>query len=292
MSDYPKIDDFLDAVEDSTDQAWTSNLQQLYNAALDECVFADRVVKEMLPYEWEDWVIKGIAKHTPSGKWMSAIAPQFWGGQVHNHLPPNQIDILLLGGCALEHSNVGQNCLGFFNTGPETVAIAKRLVQRDDDTIVGVLEASSKNSSTVVVTLLPALVDEGWDFNAAWEKSQDNQFQKWIQRMVKTSHGGCVFAPLVGGLSKSNLEDFSQWVVNFMIEESVKNDKKAGDMEHYDIIFERMPPDVAQKWVDYLSVHTHNPKLYGPLVGALLQNKQLRDVVSETSSPEVARRKM
>lgn len=292
MSDYPKIDDFLDAVEDSPDQAWTSDLQQLYSAALDECVFADRVIKEMLPHQWDDWVVEGIASNTPAGKWMSAMAPHFWKDKVYSRAPLSQIKTLLLAGCALEHSNVGHNYLGMSGKGEVPTVIAKRLVQTDDDTIVGVLEDSSKYSTTVGETLLMALVDEHWDFNSAWDNSQTPQLEKWIQRMVKLSNGGSIFTPLVVGLSASNLDQFSQWVVEFMIEENGKKDKASRHMERFDGIFEQMPGEVAQKWIDYLSLHSPNPQSYGPLVRALLQNKQLRDAVSETSSPEVVRRKM
>lgn len=291
MSDYPKIDDFLDAVEDSTDQTWSSDIQHLYSEALKECVFADRVVKEMLPHEWEDWVIEGIAEHTPSEKWMSSIAPQFWSAQAHHPMHFSQVNTLLLAGCALEHSSVGCSHLGFFSKGPETLAVAKRLVNTDDETILGVLEASTKHSATVVSTLLPMLIEEGWDFNAAWENSHDQQFQNWIQRMVEVSNGGVVFSNFVAGFSQTHLEEFSQWVVNFMIKAASEN-RSNQDMSGFDDIFEQMPGDVAQKWVDHLSNHSPNPQSYGPLVSALLQNKQLRDVVAQTPSHEVVRRRM
>lgn len=290
MSDYPKIDDFLDAVEDSTDHTWNSGIQHLYTEALKECVFADRVVKEMLPHQWEDWVIEGLAENTPSVKWMSSMAPQFWGGHIEQGIPFSQINILLLAGCALEHSNVGHNYLGASGKGSATTAIAKRLTQTDDDTIVGVLEASSKHSTTVGATLLLALVQENWNFNRIWENSP--HFQKWIQRMVKMSNGGSIFVPLIAGFSASNWEQFSQWVVDFMVEENHKKDKASRNMNRFDQIFEQMPANVAQKWIDHLSNHSPNPQMYGPLVSALLQNKQLREVVESQPVSDVARRRM
>lgn len=291
MSDYPKIDDFLDAVEDSAEQIWTDDIGRLYTQALEECVFADRVVKEMLPHQWDDWVYEGIAENTPKGKWMSAMAPHFWRDTVYAQAPFTQIKTLLVAGCALEHSNVGHNYLGASGKSTETSIIAQRLMHTDNDTIVQVLEDSSKHSTTVGITLLTALTEEQWDFNATWE-NQDSGFQKWIQRMVKLSNGGSIFTPLVAGFSVSNLDQFSQWVVEFMIEENGKKEKASRHMERFDEIFEQMPQDVAQKWIDHLSVHSSNTQSYGPLVRALLQNKHLRDVVAETSAHEVVRRRM
>lgn len=296
MSDYPKIDDFLDAVEDSTDQTWSSDIQHLYTEALKECVFADRVVKEMLPHQWQDWVIEGIVRDTPAGKWMSSMAPHFWRAPVMSRTSLNQVALLLQAGCALEHSNVGQGYLGVSGKDLVTSAIAKRLVQTDDQTIVDVLEAASKHTTNVGSTLLSALVDEHWDFNRVWDNPQTPQFQSWVQRMVKVSNGGSIFAPLVGGFAPNNLDRFSQWVVDFMISENGKKQKVSRDMQRFDQIFEQMPAEVAQKWIDHLSAHSSNTSGYGPLVSALLQNQHLRNALTDTPAaspgPEVGRRRM
>lgn len=288
MSDYPKIDDFLDAVEDSTAQTWNSDIQHLYTESLKECVFADRVVKEMLPHEWEDWVIEGIAKNTPKGKWMSSMAAHFWADYIQAQTSIYHIGILLTAGCALEYSNTGQHYLAISgkSQAKAITAIAKRLVQTDDENIVDVLIAASKHTNNVGSTLFAALVDAQWDFNAVWENPQIPQFQTWMQLLA--SNGGLIFASSVGRFNARNLEEFSTWVVDFMIEEN----KSSQDMHRFDHIFEQMPLDVAQKWIDHLSNHSPNPKLYGPLVSALLQNKQLRDVISEGPSHEVVRRRM
>lgn len=293
MSAYPKIDDFLDAVEDSTEPEWSQAIGQLYSAALQECVFADRVVKEMLPHQWDDWVIEGIVRETSPGKWMSSMAPHFWRAPVMSRTPLNQIALLLQAGCALEHSNVGQGYLGVSGKGPAISAIAKRLVQTDDQTIIEILEESSKHTTNVGSTLLSGLVEEQWDFNRVWENPQ---FQNWIQRMVEFSNGGSIFTPLVGGLTPKNLDVFSQWVVDFMISENGKQQKVSRNMQRFDQIFEQMPAEVAQKWIDHLSAHSSNTSGYGPLVSALLQNKYLRNALTdappEATGPEVARRRM
>lgn len=296
MSDYPKIDEFLDAVEDSTEPEWSQAIGQLYSAALQECVFADRVIKEMLPHQWDDWVIEGIVRETSAGKWMSCMAPHFWRAPVMSRTPLNQVALLLQAGCALEHSNVGQGYLAVSGKGLVTSAIAKRLVQTDDQTIVDVLEAASKHTTNVGSTLLSVLVEEQWDFNRVWENPHTPQFQSWIQRMVKVSNGGSIFAPLVGGFTPSNLNSFSQWVVDFMISENGKKQKVSRDMQRFDQIFEQMPAEVAQKWIDHLSAHSSNTSGYGPLVSALLQNQHLRNALTdappEATGPEVARRRM
>jgi len=276
---------FLSAITRDT-QAWTGELDALYAAVLQECDFIDPLVKEILPNSNARWVVFEIVIRTPADKWMGAEAKTFWSETPYIPLTGTNVGKLLEAGCALEYSRVGQEYISCSGPSKAITAVAKRLLQTPNDTIVEILKNSSTKSTNAAMTLLPALITHGWDVNEAWD-DPNSGLSEWIHHIIKLSNGGSVLVRALPHLERRHVSTFGQWVVETIL--ANHGPHYQWGFEHVDDVFAVLPADVAEECLEQLSAHPLQMR-YSDWLTAQLQHKKLRKTLSSQLGEEGRRK--
>jgi len=276
---------FLDAITPDT-QVWTAELDALYAAVLQECDFIDPLVKEILPNSNKRWVIFAIADRTPAHKWMGAEAKTFWSETPYIPLTGNSVRDLLEAGCALEYSRVGQEYISCSGLSKSITAVAKRLLQTPNDTIIEILKNSSTKSTNAAITLLPELIKHGWDVNGVWD-DPNSELSEWIHHIIKLSNGGSVLVTTIPHLETRHAYTFGQWVVETIL---------ANHGSHYqwgfqqvDEVFAVLPTEVTEACLEHLTTRPLHPR-YSDWLIAQLQNRTLQKTLSDHLGQEGRRK--